>query len=214
MAKKSKRIDWNAIAKMDGEYLTKEFNSNAELREEFNDNITSFYNFVLQNYPDSPTHREEGETNYVKDTPQNLAVGFTNLARSIEKTLNTYVYRQQEPEFSASFRIHRSSAKILWKHAKGIGITLPAVHTLSGDNDHAVLSRLLEWCESAAGILTGETKDESKHLITLAVAVKNFTVSRSTLNRAIDDGRLIQYGTKAMGQIDLKKVASLWPQRK
>ena len=51
------------------------------------------------------------------------------------------------------------------------------------------------------------------HLIALAVAVKNFTVSRSTLNRAIKDGRLQRYGTSSLIRVDAVEVAKFWQRR-
>lgn len=88
----------------------------------------------------------------IPDTPQSLAEGFTNLAKFLTKTINQYVYRQQEPEFEGLCELYRVQAKVLWEHAKRIGITLPAIHTLSGDTDHKVLKSMRTWCESAAEI--------------------------------------------------------------
>jgi len=56
------------------------------------------------------------------------------------------------------------------------------------------------------------------HLITLTVAVKNFDVSKATLNRAIKkgggkSGGLRRYGTKSQIKVDAVEVAKLWPKR-
>ena len=108
--------------------------------------------------PEAVTERPPEPGCVVKDTPQSMANAFSALAKIIERDLNRYVHRQQESEFDGLYRCYRAQAKILWEHAKQVAITLPSIHTLSGDNNYAVLCRILEWCESAAAKMSDKKK--------------------------------------------------------
>lgn len=76
---------------------------------------------------------------------------------------------------------------------------------------------VIEHIRSCAQMVRNATKPE--RLITLAVAAKNFNVSKPTLNRAIKDGRLIAYPQVENAPknspllVDAVKVAKYWTLR-
>ena len=75
--------------------------------------------------------------------------------------------------------------------------------------------------QNTAGDDEGKKKGKKKYtddLITLAVAVKDYAVSRSTLKRAIADGRLKSYRPhnaprNALYKVSRAQVAANWPER-
>jgi hypothetical protein len=96
------------------------------------------------------THKLLPNPKYADDTPQDMAEGFSNLAKMIDKALDKYDHNQQNEEVDALFHNFRSSAIVLWERARHIGIVLDAVYTLTGKDNYTVLCRIREWCEKAA----------------------------------------------------------------
>jgi hypothetical protein len=70
-----------------------------------------------------------------------------------------------------------------------------------------------DWAKTVEKLIAKADKDPD-HLITITVSVKNFDVSRATLNRAIKDSRLKRYGKTSQIKVDAVEVAKLWPLRK
>ena len=103
--------------------------------------------------------KTDNKEQIVEATPQSLAEGFRGLAKMIGRDLNRYVHRQQESEFEALCERYRGQAQVLWEHARDIGITLPPIHTLSGDTDYKVLKSMRTWCENAAMACDGNNSN-------------------------------------------------------
>lgn len=131
----------------------------------------------------------------IKSTPQNMADGLRNYAKTITETVNRFAYQQNDPELARLYTINRLSIESLVKSAKrDFNIDLPEVPELPGGNDYyAGMINLADWHKGGAAILTAKVSavsaevpwdDNNEHFMSCADAIKFAVASNRKLSKS------------------------------
>ena len=111
------------------------------------------------------TSREQHDT---PDTSQSMADGFKIFAETITTVMNNFTYRQNDPEFARLFITYEQSVSS-WRNLtkESLGIDLPELPELPGNDYIAGMNHLARYCKDSAETLInpGKKKADSKETL-------------------------------------------------
>lgn len=139
-----------------------------------------------------------------ESTPRDTADGFRDMGEWIRKELQVVEYRNHSSLQRWYEVIYRPQIEkwidLVKKYANGCS-DFEELPRLEHGDYVSVLVQLAEWCDHAADMILGKPQEEKpEKLLPTHAVVKDYIVSRATLQRQVKSGNLTDYRPKSAPQ--------------